>query len=106
MAPELAAMRSIAARVWFLTIYSKITGGGGATLGKLWTMLQTVVPRFFELHTVAELTYDLWLQAINKTGARSRFFERLRSITVFLLFSDWQNLMTTLAFARPPSQPP
>jgi hypothetical protein len=26
------------------------------------------------LHTVAELTYDLWLQAINKTGDRSRFF--------------------------------
>src|SRR6516164_1647755 len=60
----------------------------------------------FTFHTVAELTYDLWLQAINKTGARSRFFERLRSITVFLLFPDWQNLMTTLAFAHPPSQPP
>jgi hypothetical protein len=60
----------------------------------------------FAFHTVAELTYDLWLQAINKTGARSRFFERLRSITVFLLFPDWQHLLTTLAFAHPPSQPP
>jgi hypothetical protein len=60
----------------------------------------------FAFHTVAELTYDLWLQAINKTGARSRFFERLRSITVFLLFLDWQHLLTTLAFAHPPSQPP
>jgi hypothetical protein len=51
-----------------------------------------------------ELTYDLWLQAINKTGARSRFFERLRSITIFLLFPDWHRLLTTLAFAHPPSQ--
>jgi hypothetical protein len=60
----------------------------------------------FAFHTVAELTHDLWLQAINKTGARARFFERLRSITVFLVFPSWQNLLTTLAFAHPPSQPP
>jgi hypothetical protein len=60
----------------------------------------------FAFHTVAELTYDVWLLAINKTGARSRFFERLRSITVFLVFPSWHNLLTTLAFAHPPSQPP
>ena len=60
----------------------------------------------FAFDTVAELTHDLWLQAINKTGARARFFERLRSITVFLVFPSWQNLLTTLAFAHPPSQPP
>jgi hypothetical protein len=60
----------------------------------------------FAFHTVAELTHDLWLQAINKTGARSRFFERLRSITVFLVFPSWQDLLTTLAFAHPPSQAP
>jgi len=59
----------------------------------------------FAFHTVAELTHDLWLQAINKTGDRS-LFERLRSITVFLVFPSWQNLLTTLAFAHPPSQPP
>ena len=69
-------------------------------------VLATLNLRAFAFHTVAELTYDLWLQAINKTGARSRFFERLRSITVFLLFPDWQHLLTTLAFAHPPSQPP
>ena len=60
----------------------------------------------FAFHTVAELTHDLWLQAINKTGARSRFFERLRSITVFLVFPSWQDLLTTLAFAHPLSQAP
>jgi hypothetical protein len=60
----------------------------------------------FAFHTVAELTHDLWLQAINKAGARRRFFEHLRSITVYLVFPSWQNLLTTLAFAHPPSQPP
>jgi hypothetical protein len=60
----------------------------------------------FAFHTVADLTHDLWLQAVNKTGARSRFFERLRSITVFQVFQSWQHLLTTLAFAHPPSQPP
>jgi hypothetical protein len=60
----------------------------------------------FAFHTVADLTYDLWSQAINKAGARSRFFEHLRSITVFLVFPSWHSLLTTLAFAKPPSQPP
>ena len=60
----------------------------------------------FAFHTVADLTYDLWLQAVNKAGARSRFFEHLRAITIFLVFPSWQSLLTTLAFARPPSQPP
>src|SRR5260370_39632627 len=60
----------------------------------------------FTFHTVAELTHDLWLKAINKTAARARFFERLRSITVFLVFPSWQNLLTTLSFPHPPSQPP
>jgi hypothetical protein len=60
----------------------------------------------FAFHTVAELTHDLWLQAINKAGARRRFFEHLRSIRVYLVFPSWQNLLTTLAFAHPPSQPP
>jgi hypothetical protein len=29
----------------------------------------------FAFHTVAELTHDLWLQAIERAGARRRFFE-------------------------------
>ena len=70
------------------------------------SVLATLNLLAFAFHTVAELTYDLWLQAINKTAARSRFFERLRSITVFLVFPSWHNLLTTLAFAHPPSQPP
>lgn len=60
----------------------------------------------FTFHTVAELTYDLWRQAVNKTGARSRFFERMRSITVFLVFRSWTDLLTALAFASQLPQPP
>jgi hypothetical protein len=60
----------------------------------------------FAFHTVAELTHDLWLQAIGRAGARRRFFEHLRSITVYLVFPSWHDLLTTLAFAHPPSQPP
>jgi hypothetical protein len=60
----------------------------------------------FTFHTVAELTYDLWQQAVNKTGARSRFFERMRSITVFLVFRSWTDLLTALAFASQLPQPP
>jgi hypothetical protein len=60
----------------------------------------------FAFHTVIELTHDLWHQAINTAGARRRFFEHLRSITVFLVFPSWQDLLTTLAFAHPLSQSP
>jgi hypothetical protein len=37
-----------------------------------------------------------------KMGSRSRFFENLRSITTFLIFPTWDDLLATLAFARPP----
>lgn len=61
----------------------------------------------FAFHTVAELTEDLWRRAAQAQGRRTRFFEALRSITVFLLFRSWTDLLETLAFARPPPpQPP
>ena len=60
----------------------------------------------FAFHTVADLTYDVWYQAVSKTGARSRFFERMRSITVFVVFRSWTNLLTTMAFASQLPQPP
>ena len=61
----------------------------------------------FAFHTVAELAEDLWRRAAQAQGRRTRFFEALRSITVFLLFPSWTDLLETLAFARaPPPQPP
>ena len=41
-------------------------------------------------------------QGDGKMGTRGRFFENLRSITTFLIFPTWDDLLATLAFARPP----
>ena len=60
----------------------------------------------FAFHTVAELAEDLWRRAAQAQGRRTRFFEALRSITVFLLFPSWADLLETLAFARPPPPRP
>lgn len=56
----------------------------------------------FAFHTVCDLTEELWRRAMAKMGARSRFFENLRSITNFMVFPTWGDLLETLAFARPP----
>lgn len=56
----------------------------------------------FAFHTVCDLTEDIWRRAMEKMGARRRFFENLRSITNFLVFPTWDDLLATLAFARPP----
>ena len=56
----------------------------------------------FAFHTVCDLAEDLWRRAMEKMGTRGRFFENLRSITTFLIFPTWDDLLATLAFARPP----
>ena len=35
-------------------------------------------------------------------GARQRFFEHLRAITVYLVFPTWRILLATLATGQPP----
>jgi len=60
----------------------------------------------FAFHTVCDLTEGLWRQAAEKMGSRGRFFENLRSITNFLVFPTWDDLLATLAFARPPPPAP
>lgn len=56
----------------------------------------------FAFHTVCELVDELWRRAAHAQGRRSRFFEALRSLTVFMVFPDWDDLIATLAFARAP----
>ena len=56
----------------------------------------------FCFHTVCELSEDLWRQAAQAQGRRTRFFEALRSITMFVVFPSWRHLLETLAFARDP----
>ncbi len=60
----------------------------------------------FACHTVCDLTEDIWRRAMEKMGARVRFFENLRAITNFLVFPTWDDLLSTLAFARPPPTAP
>lgn len=58
----------------------------------------------FSFHTVCDLAEDLWRQAALAQGRRTRFFEALRSITSFIIFPTWRNLLETLAFVRAPPQ--
>jgi hypothetical protein len=55
----------------------------------------------FAMHNACDLIESLWTQARATTGARQRLFEHLRSITAYLVFAGWTELVTTL----PPPQP-
>jgi hypothetical protein len=48
----------------------------------------------------------LWRLARSKLSARAQFFRTMVAITSYLIFSSWDDLMQTLAFATPPPQPP
>ena len=74
-------------------------GHGKANLSAVFVSLNLLA---FAFHTVCDLAEDLWRTAMEKRGSRSRFFENLRSITTFLIFPTWDDLLATLAFARPP----
>jgi hypothetical protein len=74
-------------------------GHGKANLSAVFVSLNLLA---FAFHTVCDLAEDLWQRAMEKMGARGQFFENLRSITTFLIFPTWDDLLATLAFARPP----
>jgi hypothetical protein len=60
----------------------------------------------FAMHTVCDIGDELWRAARNKLGPRYNFFAKLAAITVYLFFPSWDDLLLTLAFARPPPIPP
>lgn len=60
----------------------------------------------FACHTVADLVDDLWQRARTKAHTRLGFFNHLRSITVFVVFTSWHELLATLAFEKPLPRPP
>jgi hypothetical protein len=59
----------------------------------------------FAMHTVADLTDVAWKAARAAVGARKRFFEDLRAITTYLVFSTWAELIEILRSGRPPVIP-
>jgi hypothetical protein len=60
----------------------------------------------FAMHTVCDISDELWRNARAKLGPRYNFFHKLAAITTFLIFPSWDDLLLTLAFAKPPPIPP
>ncbi len=60
----------------------------------------------FAFHTVCDIADELWRAARQKLGPRYNFFNKLAAITIYLIFPSWDDLLLTLAFAKPPPLPP
>ena len=56
----------------------------------------------FACHTVCEPGDKTWRAATRALVTRQGFFQSLRTITTYLVFSTWNELLGTLAFTRPP----
>jgi len=56
----------------------------------------------FACHTVCQLGSRAWRAAMRELATRQGFFQSLRAITSYLVFASWDELLATLAFARPP----
>jgi hypothetical protein len=60
----------------------------------------------FAIHTVCDISDELWSAARQKLGPRYNFFAKLSAITDYLIFESCADLLLTLAFAKPPPLPP
>jgi hypothetical protein len=60
----------------------------------------------FAIHTVCDIGDELRRAARAKLGPRYNFFNKLAVITTYLIFPSWEDLLLTLAFAKPPPVPP
>jgi hypothetical protein len=54
------------------------------------------------VHTAARLAVLVW--RVTARGATYRFFEHLRTVTVYVVFQNWDHLLRSIAAAaiRPP----
>jgi hypothetical protein len=60
----------------------------------------------FAFHSVCDAAEVFWRQARQKVSSRAQFFQNLAAITSFHIFASWDDLLQTLAFAKPPPLPP
>jgi hypothetical protein len=60
----------------------------------------------FAMHTVCDIGDELSRNARTKLGPRYNFFSKLAANTTYLIFPSWDDLLLTLAFAKPPPIPP
>jgi hypothetical protein len=68
-------------------------GHGKKTLANVFVSLNLLA---FAFHTVAQLCVLAWRNAMATCAARYRFFEHLRTITAYIVFDDWPNLLETI----------
>jgi hypothetical protein len=78
-------------------------GHGKANLAAILVSLNLLA---FAIHTVCDIGDELWRAARTKLGPRYNFFNKLAVITTYLIFPSWDDLLLTLAFAKPPPVPP
>ena len=78
-------------------------GHGQQNLAMLFAAMNLLA---FAFHTVCDRLEHLWIAAREAKRARKRFFEHIRTITAYLVFPTWQNLLQTLAGLAPSGQPP
>ena len=76
-------------------------GHGKKTLASVLVTLNLLA---FAFHTAAYLGVLAWRTAVIARGPTYRFFEHLRTITVYVVFEDWSHLLQSIAAAamRPP----
>lgn len=60
----------------------------------------------FAMHTVCDIADHLWRKARQKLGPRYNFFNMLGAATTLLIFPSWGDLLMTMAFDKPPPDPP
>ena len=58
----------------------------------------------FAFHTICDCLEAPWTAAREAKRARKRFFEHIRTITAYLVFPNWNTLMTTLITSKPPTE--
>ena len=70
------------------------------------SVLATLNLLAFACHTVCDLADKAWRAARRELVVRRGFFQTLLTLTAYHLFPSWDDLLQTMAFARPPPRAP
>lgn len=70
------------------------------------SVLATLNLLAFACHTVCDLADKAWRAARRELVVRQGFFQTLLTLTAYHLFPSWDDLLQTMAFARPPPRAP
>jgi len=57
----------------------------------------------FAMHTLCDMTVELWRLARQKLGSRGQFFNMIAAATALLFFPSWDEFLQTIAFVAPPA---